>query len=812
MRLRPLASPLESPPSGPQSSLQRVQPKSCLVLTSFTSPSPSPCNLPRTIARFLEAGSSASSLVDDLPSAPLLSHQPSQSPNLSHSSIHTLPITLDSTGTPPPLYRSPTISDRGGRESTAESTPITTPVISSAKVASGASRPKREKDLYFSWHRKPHELGNGPRLDDPDYLEEDVLFPESSDSTFPLFPDSPPDVRSEAMTSAVSPIDITSPPRFNSSSPRNQASNLTFALQEAGAAGPQTSNIDINRGGNDGGRLSVGGARHESISNGMGSYYGTGARPISVKDRPRRESNTAGSFANKMSWGGLSLAHPRATPGTTRTPLTSNSMIMTGTSPFTFHQSPSFHSSSYLPKMEADFLRDYTCCGMTLDSLHDLLSHYEENHAAPSEFIAQRPSQSGQGGASARPSENFIAQESSKQQWDARRPPPVNPQQQGFGGNMGAQQSHPTTNRSSLATVHDVDTIEDMDMDMDMGDVPTTPSANQSFQFPPQQANQNTPRIQPPPLNMNLANTMQAHQGLRSATPTTPQAGQGFPFNNPTNPTVSSVNTPAFATQQATLSEKTPTSSMPGSPSEIDQNFGENYLAGLGMPMGQNMMPGGDMGMDANLPADWANMNFGLGNDLSNMTIDEPAKRLYSKSGGFNNQQLQFAMKNGQFGDSELAKRVREQQILSGMGGNPPEMKPFRCPVIGCEKAYKNQNGLKYHKQHGHQNQQLKENPDGTFSIVDPTTSIPYPGTVGMEKEKPYRCDTCGKRYKNLNGLKYHRQHSPPCNPEVKNSMAALGLGVGPGGGPLGGGPRNTGHDANVAGAGLGGFGELSNI
>jgi hypothetical protein len=24
------------------------------------------------------------------------------------------------------------------------------------------------------------------------------------------------------------------------------------------------------------------------------------------------------------------------------------------------------------------------------------------------------------------------------------------------------------------------------------------------------------------------------------------------------------------------------------------------------------------------------------------------------------------------------------------------EHKPFRCPVIGCEKAYKNQNGLKY--------------------------------------------------------------------------------------------------------------------
>jgi hypothetical protein len=32
--------------------------------------------------------------------------------------------------------------------------------------------------------------------------------------------------------------------------------------------------------------------------------------------------------------------------------------------------------------------------------------------------------------------------------------------------------------------------------------------------------------------------------------------------------------------------------------------------------------------------------------------------------------------------------------------------------------------------------EQLNKNPDGTCSIVDTATSIPYPGTVGMEKEK----------------------------------------------------------------------------
>lgn len=41
-----------------------------------------------------------------------------------------------------------------------------------------------------------------------------------------------------------------------------------------------------------------------------------------------------------------------------------------------------------------------------------------------------------------------------------------------------------------------------------------------------------------------------------------------------------------------------------------------------------------------------------------------------------------------------------------------------------------------------------------------------------MEKEKPYRCEVCGKRYKNLNGLKYHRQHNKPCGPDT---MVAVG-------------------------------------
>lgn len=68
-----------------------------------------------------------------------------------------------------------------------------------------------------------------------------------------------------------------------------------------------------------------------------------------------------------------------------------------------------------------------------------------------------------------------------------------------------------------------------------------------------------------------------------------------------------------------------------------------------------------------------------------------------------------------------------------------------------------------------------------------------------MEKEKPYRCETCYKRYKNLNGLKYHRSHTTMCNPDLQIGIDAGALnglgGIDP--------PMAVAQGVNVAGAGL---------
>ncbi|KAF8939099.1 Transcriptional regulator of ribosomal biogenesis protein [Dissophora ornata] len=90
------------------------------------------------------------------------------------------------------------------------------------------------------------------------------------------------------------------------------------------------------------------------------------------------------------------------------------------------------------------------------------------------------------------------------------------------------------------------------------------------------------------------------------------------------------------------------------------------------------------------------------------------------------------------------------EDMTKAPSNSPDENKPYRCSVPGCDKTYKNPNGLKYHNQHGHSSTGLGEadNPDA----------------------RPYVCTflECGKRYKNLNGLKYHIEHTHP------NLIAAL--------------------------------------
>ncbi|GAB1290838.1 Juxtaposed with another zinc finger protein 1 [Apodemus speciosus] len=88
---------------------------------------------------------------------------------------------------------------------------------------------------------------------------------------------------------------------------------------------------------------------------------------------------------------------------------------------------------------------------------------------------------------------------------------------------------------------------------------------------------------------------------------------------------------------------------------------------------------------------------------------------------------------------------ISSEAILSSMCMNGGEEKPFACPVPGCKKRYKNVNGIKYHAKNGHRTQ--------------------------IRVRKPFKC-RCGKSYKTAQGLRHHTiNFHPPVSAEMIRKM-----------------------------------------
>ncbi|XP_040021554.1 juxtaposed with another zinc finger protein 1b [Gasterosteus aculeatus] len=88
---------------------------------------------------------------------------------------------------------------------------------------------------------------------------------------------------------------------------------------------------------------------------------------------------------------------------------------------------------------------------------------------------------------------------------------------------------------------------------------------------------------------------------------------------------------------------------------------------------------------------------------------------------------------------------ISSESILSSMCMNGGDEKPFACPVPGCKKRYKNVNGIKYHAKNGHRTQ--------------------------IRVRKPFKC-RCGKSYKTSQGLRHHTiNFHPPVSTDIIRKM-----------------------------------------
>lgn len=331
---------------------------------------------------------------------------------------------------------------------------------------------------------------------------------------------------------------------------------------------------------------------------------------------------------------------------------------MTGTSPLnTTMQSPSLHSSSYLPKMEANFWNNLRCCDIGFNDLHELLQHYEEAHASAQPSFSQRMSLS----RSFRRKSSFMnsggqAQPAATQIRGFQAFAPDNDMNAGF--SRGAT-ANSTGDAMRFSSGHDMDTIGEMEMD----DAPDFASPEPSGPFA---------SARPSPINPALANVAHASR-QNTSSPSTPNTARQ------TNPMVSSVNTPTFPS--ATQSSRTsPDTGLPPTTSP----FNPHLLSTLNADMG--------------------NLDFGNGEpngDMTDLCINDPARALFSDNGRINPQQaMQFGFTNGANGNGSRAiDPMTSPRLAAARAMLPPEDdRPYKCKVIGCEKAYKNSNGLRYHE------------------------------------------------------------------------------------------------------------------
>ncbi|PWN42784.1 hypothetical protein IE81DRAFT_115507 [Ceraceosorus guamensis] len=222
----------------------------------------------------------------------------------------------------------------------------------------------------------------------------------------------------------------------------------------------------------------------------------------------------------------------------------------------------------------------------------------------------------------------------------------------------------------------------------------------------------------------------------------------------------------------------TPDSSVPGTP--IGESEADAAFVGGMTPSFSSMSIRNGFHDDHNLPSCAPpNLFFPSGGSASQSGHVQPPmkrERVDSMGGSISSSTARV-----------MADAMSEGE-LNGAGGVFVE-KPFKCQMPGCDKAYKQANGLKYHRLHGTCNQNLLPlnqqsingshpnsrastpsartamNPDGT--LCDGSTPPSPSSAAAMEiaasrMEKRYVCQVgaCGKHFGSISGLKYHYTHS----------------------------------------------------
>ncbi|KIJ53399.1 hypothetical protein M422DRAFT_25764 [Sphaerobolus stellatus SS14] len=377
---------------------------------------------------------------------------------------------------------------------------------------------------------------------------------------------------------------------------------------------------------------------------------------------------------------------------------------------------------------EEDLCKNYTCCNQHIPDLHALVDHFESNHV----LIDDMPLSVVSGTIHAQ-NNQYI-------------PAPSNP-------HLGAADD-------TSPPAFDAD-----DMDMDTSELspspPQTPSSSSSYPTNPNTNSSALPSAFDPIHIVSPFYRPKHHSSYSSL------AGANGPMA-PANPALNLASTAVHNAFNRYAGYSDYSSCLPGtdpSPSYHVSGGAQKDVNASGgcMPTALIFSSAEPTPLNTPVPSRTGSPESSNDGSQSGSSIQGMQTGYQGHSVPSGTLPLHPSSTTSSFASQSASRASQSQQSTSTPSSNPtpspssstnPHIytKPFRCPKPGCNKSYKQANGLKYHLSHGSCNFAPRDPEVEKLSEAERDKRLrPYVCKVGTE---------CGRRYKNMNGLRYHYQHT----------------------------------------------------
>lgn len=476
------------------------------------------------------------------------------------------------------------------------------------------------------------------------------------------------------------------------------------------------------------------------------------------------------------------------------------------------------------PKIEAQFFKNFTCCGLDLHDLHGLLEHFEECHVAYDDDDDDEDASLEGDDVAARMDDMDAEIES-----EGTISGPPSPRLMGNG-----QVPRFETKKSNLSSAFEAPDSPaspalhldgGMELDMEMGDddhdhdhhhhhhhpsAPTSSTGSASQQngsavtasisaFDPLHGSASKKRSSPPaaafPPNPSAAGGVQlppigggsrsrsaSAQALDEPNDKAREEAEALSYLNPAavnSPMTNNAPLPPSFLFDSSPNKTLPSSNQAQDPSQASTSAHHDFDFDDGIEAVQETDSEAEQEEDNAVAHGLVNgensfASFGGANAATTTTLGAgqalpslPAHRDHSATATLNSSNPLAAALHplGQQG-VEISPSSTGRPSYT-----PPSEKPFKCTVPGCDKSYKQQNGLKYHRLHGHcgsgssglgggggagmpTSQQVAP-PVATAvevsgEVPNSSSSSSSGGGERFSEGKPFVCHvaSCGKRYK----------------------------------------------------------------